>query len=353
MKTGKTLVELATELQRRADAKTDFVANTENLYIEPDGRTLEVSPDRGDKVSYPVTSHTARQIATWAGVPAKYADKMREFAPDLLAINFNHWLHQTPARRMIRTLDGSARAFLSDRYRRIDNEDVAEAALPVLMESQDIRIKSCEVTESRLYLKAVFPRLEAEVKVGDPVQAGVLISNSEIGLGALSVQPLVFRLVCSNGMVQNDSGLSRYHVGRRVDGDGKDVAQLFKDDTIKADDTALMLKLRDVIRASACEAQFGELVSRMREATKGPQIQAAQPAVEILGKTLGLQQREKHSVLENLIRGGDYSRWGALNAVTSIANDTEDYDRASELESLGGSVLDLPASQWKQVAEAA
>ena len=34
---------------------------------------------------------------------------------------------------MVRTLDGKARAFLSDRYHRIDNEQIAEAVLPVLL----------------------------------------------------------------------------------------------------------------------------------------------------------------------------------------------------------------------------
>ena len=52
---------------------------------------------------------------------------------------------------------------------------------------------SCEVTENRLYLKVVNHRLEMEVRKGDIVQAGVMISNSEVGLGAVSIQPLVLR----------------------------------------------------------------------------------------------------------------------------------------------------------------
>ena len=42
-----------------------------------------------------------------------------------------------------------------------------------------------------------------------------------------------------------------------------------------------------------------------------------------------------------------------LNAVTNLANDTDSYDRASELELLGGRILDLPANQWHEVAIAA
>ena len=51
---------------------------------------------------------------------------------------------------------------------------------------------------------------------GDIVQAGVMISNSEVGLGAVSIQPLVYRLVCTNGMIVNDMGERRHHVGRQA-----------------------------------------------------------------------------------------------------------------------------------------
>ena len=106
---------------------------------------------------------------------------------------------------MLRTLDGSARAYLSNRYRRIDNIDIAGVTLPILGGLPDIRFESCQITESRMYIKAVNPRLQAEVSPGDIVQAGVIISNSEVGLGSVSIQPLIYRLVCSNGMVVNEA----------------------------------------------------------------------------------------------------------------------------------------------------
>ena len=38
-------------------------------------------------------------------------------APELLAQNLNCWFTKEPAQRMLRTLDGTARAYLSNRYR--------------------------------------------------------------------------------------------------------------------------------------------------------------------------------------------------------------------------------------------
>ena len=59
--------------------------------------------------------------------------------------------------------------------------------------------------------------MQAEVSPGDIVQAGVIISNSEVGLGSVSIQPLIYRLVCSNGMVVNEAAARRNHVGRVTD----------------------------------------------------------------------------------------------------------------------------------------
>lgn len=351
MKAGKSLVELAQELQSRAARKSDYVADTRAVTMDEKGAGLVIAS--ADPIALSVDTHTHRQIGTHLGIPSKYYDRMLAEQPALLAQNVNTWFHEDPSRRMIRALDGKARAFLSDRYRRIDNEEVAEAVLPVLLESaQDIRIESCEVTDRKLYLKAVFPRIEGEVAKGDVVQSGIVISNSEIGAGSLSVQPMVFRLICTNGMIAADSGMRRYHVGQKV-GDGMDVEALLRDETKRLSDQALLAALQDVVRASLAQVQFDALLKRMREATDGPRIERPVEAVEQLGKSFVIPQVERQSILENLIRGGDYSRWGMLNAVTAVANDHESYDRATELEAMGGQILDLAANDWTVIAQAA
>ena len=93
--------------------------------------------------------------------------------PELLAHNVNRWLQRVdPAQRMLRTLDGHARAFLSSRYRRIDNYDVARIVTPVVGEMPDIQFGSCELTEDYMYLKVVNPRLQDEVRPGDVFKPG-------------------------------------------------------------------------------------------------------------------------------------------------------------------------------------
>ena len=196
MKQGKTLQELAIELQRRKKAKADYVLSTKNITMDSDATNSQLSlhnPELNQTLIFNVNEIAHNQIGTKLGIPAKYYDKMRAENPELLAQNVNSWFRKNPERRMIRTLDGTARAFLTDRYRRIDNYEIAETVLPVIKELPDVRIDSCEVTDERMYLKVVNPRIETHVTPGDIVQSGILITNSEVGLGSFMVQPLIYR----------------------------------------------------------------------------------------------------------------------------------------------------------------
>ena len=50
--------------------------------------------------------------------------------------------------------------------------------------------------------------------VGDVVQMGLVITNSEIGHGSLRIDPLLYFLTCKNGAQLLDSRVKKYHVGR-------------------------------------------------------------------------------------------------------------------------------------------
>jgi hypothetical protein len=273
---------------------------------------------------------------------------MRNEAPELLADNINTWFGKSDSSRMVRTLDGTARAFLSDRYRRIDNAEIAEATLPILSEMQDVKVESCEITDSRMYIKVVCPRIEIEVKKGDPVQAGIVISNSEVGLGSVNVQPLVYRLVCTNGMIVPDEGVRKYHVGRN--NEGNEDYGIFKDDTKRADDRAFMLKLRDALTAALEVTRFEKIVNRMRSAAEmNISTHDIPHVIELTSEEWHFAEDEKRGILDHLIRGNDLSLYGLANSITRTAQDVPSYDRATELEAIGWKVIAISAQKWKQL----
>ena len=353
MKTGKSLVELAQELERQQEAKQDFVASTETMEMIKGGHLLlngTATDDNNDNYDFHVTDVAHSQIAQRLNIPLKYYKRMRNDKPELLATNVNTWFHSQPERRMIRTLNGKARAFLSDRYRRLDNYQLADVVLNVLADMGDgIKIESCELTEKRMYIKAINQRLELEVKPGDVVQAGICVSNSEIGLGSLSVEPLIYRLICTNGMIAKDYSTRKYHVGRAAE---DNAFELFSDETLKADDRAFFLKVQDTVKSAVEIAKFSQIVQQLKDATTRPIEGNPVKAVEVLSNDFKYSQQEHSGILDHLIRGADFTAYGLSNAITRTSQDLDDYDRATDLERDGSRVLSLSQSAWKKLATA-
>lgn len=354
MKTGRTLQELAIELDRQVDAKRDFI-------VESGAMHMDIVDERPELRIGTVDAHEAfglneiahRQVGQHLKIPAQYYDRMRQEDPGLLAINVNHWLAGQPTvRRMVRTMDGTARAFLSDRYRRIDNYEVAQTVLPIISAMDGASVVSCELTDSRMYLKVVNPRIQAEVNKGDVVQAGILITNSEVGQGSVTVSPLIYRLVCTNGMIAEDGRLRKYHVGRANEA-GEDFT-IFRDETVEADDRAFLMKIEDTVRAAVDQARFEQIVGRMREATQTRmEAQAAPKVIELAATEYKISQDESRGVLGHLIEGGDLSLYGLGNAVTRFSQDVGSYDRATELEALGWRIMTMPPALWRRLNAAA
>lgn len=363
MKTGKSLVELATEIERQSKAKVDYIADTRKLemvaFTKPDTAPRYAGVDL---VMENGTTHTMKvgplahdQIATRLQIPSRYYQRMLSESPELLASNVNHWFQEQPEKRMVRTLDGTARAFLSNRYQRIDNVHVAEVVLPVLSGTPGIEVVSAEVTDRRLYIKAVTHAVRAKVesrRVGDFVEAGVMISNSEVGLGAIQVMPFFHFLVCTNGMVRNKEGMRSAHIGTKIDGD-EHLAAILADDTKLVMDRAVLMKVRDVVRAAMDADRFMEAIRLMEATTKQMVTGDPAKAIELLADDFSITDGERSGILRHLIEGGDLSRYGVMNAVTRTAEDLPDYDRATEFEMIGGRILDLPQGAWSRIAQAA
>ena len=198
--------------QRPAGAASAMGSGLHDAKAPPQMQRWRGSPSRTPLASggikgggeYGITSLAQRQLAEKLKIPFACFERMRAGHPDLLDRNVNTWLHTEGDRRMIRTLDGQVRAVLSDRYRRLDDFDLAESVLPILQRPEGARFESVELTDTKMYLKVITPGVEFEVAPGDIVQAGIVITNSEVGCGTLSVQPLLYRLVCKNGLIASD-----------------------------------------------------------------------------------------------------------------------------------------------------
>ena len=363
MKQGMTQQELSVEVARQLKGKEDYIGDTRQFTMTKDtgGVRLMLA---GNPVNYPLRKLGHRQLSDHVRIPARYYDRMLEDTEshDLLLRNVNHWFEHNPARRMVRTLDGTVRAFLSDRYRPLDNYDLIEAVLPEVSAS-GATLESCNLSEDRLYIKAVIQEVQREIlpPVGPAysgnsssviVSPGVVISNSEVGLASIAVQPAVHFLACTNMAVWATHALRKYHVGRQfnVDFGGEDkgngdVRRFITDDTRQLEDAAVWSAVRDLARGALQGDIFEQIVKDIR-AARGDLIDEPILTVEKLANKYDFTEPEQNGVLHHMMMGHDLSRYGLSQAVTRFSQDIESYDRASHLEQIGGEIFALDRDDW-------
>lgn len=356
MKAGLTIEELATEIMRQRDAKADYIVDTSTLCMEnyDSGLVLRVLGDGGiDRIEpLDIADAAHRQIGTRLGIPAKYYGKMLSEYPDLLVTNVNAWFGREPVQRMLRVLDGKVRAYLSNSYMRMDHYEIFASVLPILGEIPDVEFVSCQITDSRMYIKAVNPHLSAEVAPGNTVKAGLVISNSEVGLGSVSVQPLIYREQDGNGIVVSGATTKRIHRGRV--NSAEEHFLLASQEVLTEADRAFLTELQETVRSATDEEQFSQIVTLMQTARNRPMNTADIPAVvHTTSRDFGITDTEQTGVLQRLMESNDLSLYGLANAVTRHSQDIENYDRASDLEGIGYNILSMPPRQWSRINQIA
>jgi len=125
MKSGRTLIDLAQELERQIATKQDLVLPSSLLQCRTDeGGNLKLIVEAGNHIGsgggeYGITSLARRQLADKLKIPFAYFERMRAGQPDLLDRNVNTWLQ---SRRQLGGVDAVKKAPVPDfrkRQRRI------------------------------------------------------------------------------------------------------------------------------------------------------------------------------------------------------------------------------------------
>lgn len=366
MKQGKSLMELAQELTRINEAKKDYVVPVERLIATVSNEEkpeVKIGFQNGSLHEFGMTNWASGQVAGYTDIPKAYFDRIRSENPKLLADSINHGLEVNakkarregkPESRLVRTLDGNVRGLLSSRYRILDAHDMLESVFPVLSD-KGMNIVSSEVTENRLFLKALSPKLTSEIKKGDAVQFGLTISTSDVGAGSVRVEPLIYRLVCQNGLIMN-TAIRKFHVGKNQA--EEEIRELLSDRTREMDDATFWAKVRDVVMASMQPENFEREIDRLRVAANEEIKNFDLPrVVELTMRATGVTgENKKNSILAALASGNEgagLTKWGLINSFTRAAQDqTFNYEESIELERAGGLILDLPKTQWSTIASA-
>lgn len=274
------------------------------------------------------------------GIPAPYFARCS--AP-LQDAQFNHWAWRmgeepdnetdgktdgntgTPRPWLLRCQGEGVRAVLSDRYAPLDNAELLGILIPLLEGRFEVR--SISLTPESFHLRLVDPRLCREVLPNDRLMVGVHVANSEVGKRAVTVDALVWRLVCLNGLVRLVRGKSLLR-RRHVSWDRSRFAD------------ALRVAVSEAVTAGA------GLIDRLQTATREPVPDVA-GVIRAIGRQASLTQAVQEKVAQALL-GTPPSQaetvYGLVQALTYTAQSLPPDDRY-DLEVTAGRLLDegIPA----------
>jgi hypothetical protein len=174
--------------------KWDRKASAAELQIVPEG-LLEVERDQSAPVRFALSELATSQMCQRLGIPVPY---YRRLPAELQATVANYDLDRlNDSSFLLRGKNEWVRAFLSSDYVAYNNGQVAETVHELLREAA-ISVKSVVLEETHLFLKII----SDEIVERDPgLKAGIMIGNSEVGTGSISIDPFVYRLTCTNDLV--------------------------------------------------------------------------------------------------------------------------------------------------------
>ena len=352
MKQGMNLSQLASIVMDTSERKRDYVVDVKSIdFGYNDGEFQYFAGVQGHGgIGGSMNEHALRQMTTELDIPATFVNTLKSEDPTYLPEVMNRRAFSKDSQRMLRTVGPRMVAAVSPSFSRdYDNDTILKAVLPILRES-DLQVESCNLSETMMHLKAFSPRLSGEVDLGDVVQSGIHIRNSDVGLSRALINEINKRLACMNGMTRSETvnAYKRIHRGSRLPaGFIPSIA------TTTAHQLALASEMRDVVTYLLSEERFNETVNMMKQAKEYKfTAKNLEAGIRELGRQVGFTQTEGDEILAHLIAGNDLSQYGMLNAVTRYSQDVESYDRATELEGIGGKVLELKPRQLAAITYA-
>jgi len=367
--TNNTLTALMERVASDAAKKADFLTPTNDLQklTDPDTKrpVLVIEAKGGEPTRHlDINSVAFQQLAAHCDIETRTARRLQDHYPAEFDTLINAHFQKEPKRKMLRTFldtdetNGTARALLSDRFKCFDNDDMFQTILPPLMENPaQFQVAQANLSESRLYMR--FKSLNqtgAGANLNDIMANGVGFSNSETGMGSVSVYAIMWTLACLNGM-QTENKTRSSHITSARDGDDWG---LLSGEAKDADNRALNLKLRDLVGAYSSREMFDETLEKMKAAaadTIEGEYSVAD-TVNNLGTVMRLTKKETSNVLDGLMKtigqagyenDRPLSRATLINAITAAGN-VSDIDATDDWQRRGGQLLNIGQRDWHRIA---
>jgi hypothetical protein len=163
--------------------KWDRKVSGKELRVSENGM-LQVLNGHAEIPGFSLSDTATTQLCQKLEIPVKY---YRRLPDELKATVANYDIGRMNGHSyLLRGKGDWIRAFLSNEYVAYNNSEIA-TTVESLLSKGDVSIKSFVLEETNLFLKIISEEIW-DMESG--LKAGIMIGNSEVGMGSVSVEPL-------------------------------------------------------------------------------------------------------------------------------------------------------------------
>lgn len=257
-----------------------------------------------------------------------------EWGNELIAENLNEiYSHMNGDRYLVRQVRGQVRGFLSDQFRRFDSRPLLEAFVGAITRFGARPVDGFAL-QTKMNVRAILPMV-FEPFPGEIMAFGAQLSDSDYGDGKLSVSGFVLRMWCTN-LATTEDVLSQVHLGRRLSD-----SVHFSKQTLELDTAAMASAIDDVAGHVLGSGAVNNYLGLIKQANE----EKIEPSAITGWVKKNLTKAESASAIEKfdspdveMLPPGQ-TKWRWSNALSWLANETEDEHRKLELQDFAGGIL--------------
>jgi ribosomal protein S19 len=328
------------------DRSADYVVDPRKIQIKEidDAHwSMMIETPDGIKILEP-TNYAHNQTIGRTALPKRYHDDLVNAGHINEAVNhLNMWIHEDEKKmHQIRTVGDQYRADVSPGYNPMDNYDlfittagaVKAANMMRSADQKPILYYKAQVSDANLYLHFIDEGREWDLGKGDTYKPMIIVKNSEVGDGALSVTAGLWRSMCSN--LQLHGVISRkIHHGEKLE------EGFYSPDTRFKQGELWKAIVRDAINAGiASDVLYEEILSGLRE-TKDIDVNDPIETVRLIKKQEKLSDADEQAIIKAMM--GDTTvlpedkntLFNVVNGITQAAK-TAGIENGIKLQELAG-----------------
>lgn len=330
MEKTQTAIDNREDVMVKAGQVVCTVNNDVMQFVTADGR------------SFTPTDHCLEQFSIRTKVPS--SSVMRELRKiegydeqdaDLMARLGNNALRRIDPDKefRIRTYtDGTARAFVTDKYAPIDNRWYLETLREFLPEG---RFSHWRGDEDTIYGNVLLPDSIMDYGQDDDTDYGGMVSvgNCEIGKRRITQTPSLFRAICMNGCIWGQTK-------------GKDISKVHRG-TIDLDSLKVNIAENIEYQLSILPDGIRKFLDTRTQSLNDANVKGVIAAV---ANDYKLTKKQATETLEQYLAHETHEQnmFGVINAITR-AGQVFDNDSWVRLDEVGGMLMDTSVSRWTNV----